>query len=427
MWCYFLTAIYWQSWWNHALLHAAVYIGIIMALKNILSNVLQKFKDRKLSKNVEISLSSKPQIEADGIDYGYIFAFWMIWIFVIYLWFLAYSSLSTLYLIFAALVISIAMEKSILRFMQKLKSRILSSVVAYILLTTFLLGWITIIIPFVGTHTWDAIRIANGRIQEFQKITQSWWLVWVLNQYRVPKPLQNIILTSVDWWIWNTVSDAITNNISTVLSTSSKYVWDAWSLAVNIVSTAFNWLFQIFFVLTLAVLFSIEKSSIVWLISRFGGKYEPILHFKLEKAYAQLWAWLKSQLILCWFIWLGSLIWLSALRIFWIQIDSILSLALIAGLMEFIPYLWPILWSIPALIVWWLTWWRVWFLWVAIVFAIIQRMENNVLIPRLMSKTLWVSPLLVFICVVLWGTTLWFVWVVLWVPIAVIITILVEE
>ena len=40
-----------------------------------------------------------------------------------------------------------------------------------------------------------------------------------------------------------------------------------------------------------------------------------------------------------------------------------------------------------------------------------------------MWKTLWVSPLIVFICILLCGTIMWFFWVLLAVPMAVIVSL----
>lgn len=54
-------------------------------------------------------------------------------------------------------------------------------------------------------------------------------------------------------------------------------------------------------------------------------------------------------MILCFSIFLLTLLGLFSLRIFGIKIDDIFTLALIAGLMEFIPYIGPFLALLPAL------------------------------------------------------------------------------
>lgn len=64
--------------------------------------------------------------------------------------------------------------------------------------------------------------------------------------------------------------------------------------------------------------------------------------------------------------------------------------------MEFIPYIGPFIALIPAFIV------AVGISWkfgiaIIILYVIIQQLENNVLVPVIMSKSLNLSPVLVFI------------------------------
>jgi predicted PurR-regulated permease PerM len=49
------------------------------------------------------------------------------------------------------------------------------------------------------------------------------------------------------------------------------------------------------------------------------------------------------------------------------------------------------------------------------------------LIPLLMNKTLGVNPVVIFLSMIIWSLVIGFVWVLLAVPIAVIITLFVEK
>jgi predicted PurR-regulated permease PerM len=103
------------------------------------------------------------------------------------------------------------------------------------------------------------------------------------------------------------------------------------------------------------------------------------------------------------------------------------SLALIAGITELIPYIWPLLWGAIAVLVAYIHLWITGALVVLAIFILIQRLENNVLIPVLMNRTLWVNPVVIFISMIIGGLIIWFLWVLLAVPIAVIITLLFEK
>jgi predicted PurR-regulated permease PerM len=182
-------------------------------------------------------------------------------------------------------------------------------------------------------------------------------------------------------------------------------------------------LWKIIFVITLSVLFSIEKKSVIWFICNLGWKKREYIKFKLERLYKKLWLRLKWQLLLCLFIAIAMLIALIIMSIFGLEIPQKWSLAVIAWLTELIPYIGPILWWIPAVIVVLLhNWIYAAIVMVGVIF-IIQWLENNILIPVVMNKTLWVNPVTIFISMILWWIIMWFIWILLAVPIAVILTI----
>jgi predicted PurR-regulated permease PerM len=72
--------------------------------------------------------------------------------------------------------------------------------------------------------------------------------------------------------------------------------------------------------------------------------------------------------------------------------------------MEFIPYIGPLLALVPALIIGAGISWKV-ALVITILYLIIQQIENNFLVPFVMSRSLDLSPFLVFV-VMIAGATL---------------------
>ena len=84
-------------------------------------------------------------------------------------------------------------------------------------------------------------------------------------------------------------------------------------MAVSAVGTLFTFITQTSIVLTLSVLFSIQKDSVMKFIARIGGEQKyKFIYMKLERIYKKLGIRLKSQLLLCIFI--GAAMYL-ALRI----------------------------------------------------------------------------------------------------------------
>lgn len=71
-------------------------------------------------------------------------------------------------------------------------------------------------------------------------------------------------------------------------------------MAVTAVGTFVSFITQTSIVLTLSVLFSIQKDSVMKFIARLGGeKKYKFVYMKLERIYKKLGIRLKSQLFLC--------------------------------------------------------------------------------------------------------------------------------
>jgi predicted PurR-regulated permease PerM len=118
-------------------------------------------------------------------------------------------------------------------------------------------------------------------------------------------------------------------------------------------------------------------------------------------------------------------LWILAL--FGIDLPQKWALAGIVAMTEFIPYIWPFIGGLAAALVAFINFWIYGALIVIGVIFLIQWLENNVFIPLLMNKTLGVNPVVIFISMIIWALILWIVWVLLAVPIAVIITLILEK
>ncbi len=108
-------------------------------------------------------------------------------------------------------------------------------------------------------------------------------------------------------------------------------------------------------------------------------------------------SWIKATILLS--LTIFTMTYIGLLLVNWIfgfGIESIISLALISGIMEFIPYIGPLLALIPALIIGIGTSWNA-AIAILILYLIVQQLEGNVFVPIIMSKNLDISPLFVFV------------------------------
>ncbi len=411
-------------------------------LEDFFKNLSKKFtlnsdKELKELKKVENQLRKLKETENETSKWiwGFfssksMFKFWFIGLLVVFLWYLLFQSLEIIYLILTAYIISVAME-SIISFFEGIRaSRWLSIAITYIILVIFVLAWLLFVVPFIFTQLSDIIKLFMNYISNIQNLLMTKSLPEIIESLKwIPSYLQEDILVFINDnnLVWS-LQTKLQENVAQIAQMWTVYAQYLGNWAVSVVWWFFNFMWQVAIVLTLAVLFSIEKRSIIWFISNIWSlKSREYIAIKLEKLYRKLGIWLKSQLLLCVFIWVSVYIALWILAFFGLDLPSKWSLAMIAWLTEFIPYLGPIFASVAALMVALLNYGIYGWLIVIAVFFVIQWIENNVFIPLIMNKTLWVNTVVIFVSMLIWALIMWFVGVLLAVPIAAIITLMIEK
>lgn len=393
--------------------------------RNLKEKYIKRFPRPKLDKPTDHLLANN----SDGITLEsnkttrLILKFWLMWLATVILWYMMYISLSYIYMIIAAFIISLALEGCIVFWQRLTKSRWFWILITYVLATFFVLAGLIILIPFFFNRWTELLQSLMSWLLKLQSTLSQLWVPWYIDESRrIPSFLKDELIQ----WIQNSNSDSIltviSDNIWSIMSTSSGYVKSiAWQ-AIIFFGNIFSILVDFSIVITLCVFFSIGHYDIKYALKYVFRHYSNVLP-RIDAAYSGITTWLKSQLFLCLFIWIMTYLGLRILELFNISVPQKFTLAILAWLFEIIPYAGPILWCVPAalsaLIFSW--WW--WFLAVIVLYILIQQSEEKVLVPVLMWKTLWVSPLVVFLCMILCGTIMWFFGVLLAVPMAVIVSL----
>jgi len=132
-------------------------------------------------------------------------------------------------------------------------------------------------------------------------------------------------------------------------------------------------------------------------------------------------SWLSAQLLLAAIIGIFTFAGLAILGI-----PYALPLAILAAFGEVIPVIGPIVSSIPALAVAILH--SRWQFWAVLVFYfMLQKFENYIVVPRVMSSKVSISPLAVFIAFMMGASILGFIGAIIAIPVAAIIQVTFEE
>ena len=117
----------------------------------------------------------------------------------------------------------------------------------------------------------------------------------------------------------------------------------------------------------------------------------------IDKINGKLGAWLRGQILLCLFI--GTLSWICLTAL---GVPNALPLALLSGLFEIVPTLGPILSAIPAVIIA-ITISPTLAISVAIRYVLIQLIENNLLVPKVMEKAVGLNPIVIIMGVLIFS------------------------
>lgn len=407
-------------------------MSIFGKIKQWLSSLLPKHQDPV---DVDISLD-REVVETETKDHQHVHRhvdtllmvkFWWVGLAIVAVAYIIFQSLSALYLILGAYIISIALESVVLFFQNRGLSRWFSLTLSYIILVAVFLSWFILIVPFVFSQMSSMLDTLVSSVRAFQVALNTQWLSAVIQDLVwLPAYVKEYVLAIIaNPQFAASIQSDLQNNISQIVGLWTSYAQNIGNIAVSLIGWFFSVVGQLGIVVTLAVFFSIEKKMVMKFISGLWGKKDyDFVYAKLDRIYTRLGLWLRGQTIVCFCVWIAVFIVLQILALFGFALPNTGSLAIIAWVTNFIPYLWPFLWWIPAALLAFvnLGWW--WILFVFIAYVIIQQLESTFLTPYIMNRTVWISPLLILICLIVGGLVMWFVWVVLAVPIAVIISMI---
>jgi len=214
----------------------------------------------------------------------------------------------------------------------------------------------------------------------------------------------------------------ILDNIKENFGAISSNLQNAASGVFSTVTGIFGGIITFFLVLIITFYMVVEENAmkkIVWSVS--PEKHQVRVMQLINKMQKKIGLWLRGQLILSLIIF--TLTYVSLLIL---GVKYALVLALIAGLTEFVPYLGPILASIPAIFLAF-TQAPMLAVFVAILYYVIQLVENNIIVPKLMQKVVGLNPI-VSIAVILIGFKLGgVIGAILSIPVATAVSVFIKD
>lgn len=207
------------------------------------------------------------------------------------------------------------------------------------------------------------------------------------------------------------VSDIIFSRINTVLSSSFSVLMNAFNVFLSFITVA---VFSFYLLLERNKI----RNNLHILFPHLPKEKVNSLAQKIEE---KLGAWIRGELILMLSIGVATYVGLSLLRV-----EFALPLAVIAGLLEIVPVIGPILSAVPAMIIAFV---QSPVLAVAVValYILVQQLENNVLVPKIMERAVGLSPIVTIFALLVGGTFFGLIGAALAVPAAALIQVILED
>jgi predicted PurR-regulated permease PerM len=218
------------------------------------------------------------------------------------------------------------------------------------------------------------------------------------------------------------IKDVVQNNLNSIADAAKTGIAVTLSSVLSTVKGFVNVVGSFIIVVVLAFYFVSEERSLKkGLLRVLPVKHVPLVERLITNLQFWLGGWARGQIILSLII--GACVYI-ALTI--IGVPYAFALALLAGLLEFIPYAGPIFSGIFG-VFFALTVSPTIALVTALAYYVIQVLENNVIVPKVMQKAAGVNPVLSFIMILISFEALGVIGVFLGVPIASMIMAIAES
>ncbi len=301
-------------------------------------------------------------------------------------------------LVFASLVFAAAISPLIDRMQRYRFPRWVTVVLVYIIFLGILTAVIYLLVPLVVNE-----------IQSISANLPSYYdqLVSMFKSFEQSSP-----------------DNAVLNNLQNFLTSAEDQLGQMAGSLFSTAGNVFGGLLSLVVFLVITFYMLVEESGVKRLIhSIVPTQYQPYLVQLVNRIQQKLGHWLRGQLILCVIVGLLVYIGLTILGV-----KYALILAIIAGLLEFVPIIGPFLAGVPAVVLTATSTQSIFkvFL-VVLLYLLVQILENYLIYPKVMQKSVGLNPVIIIIAMLIGAKLVGIIGVVLAVPIATILSIILKD
>ena len=302
-------------------------------------------------------------------------------------------------LFFIAIILSAAFDPTVDWLQRRKIPRALSIIGVYLLF--FLI--VGSVIYLLSGPIFDQVKDMSRAFPEFyNKIQAGWHSISGLEQIATSQNISNTITSSIG---------GITRGITS--ATTSIF---------GVLTSIFGGIIGFFLILVITFYLTVEEQGMKKFVANLvpNGRRPQVIKI-IGDIQHRMGYWLRGQLILSVIIFMMVYVALSLLNV-----KYALILALVAGMLEIVPFLGPLLSAVPAIFFAFSQSFSMAVI-VALVYLIIQQVENQLIVPKVMGKSTGLSPLIVILSLLTGARLAGVLGALLAVPVAIAMAVIVDS
>ncbi len=171
------------------------------------------------------------------------------------------------------------------------------------------------------------------------------------------------------------------------------------------ISNIFSFIVYLILVPIMVFFFLKDKDLLLGWCGRFLPEERPLLNTIYEEMNDQMANYVRGKAIEMFIV--GGV---SFFAFSWLELNYAALLAILVGLSVIVPYIGAFLVTIPVLLVAFLQWgWGSEFIWLSVIYFLIQALDGNVLVPLLFSEAVNLHPIAILLAILFFGG-IWGLW-----------------
>ncbi len=298
--------------------------------------------------------------------------------------FVFYEVRDIAFILFFSYLFAAALVPSVKKLQKYKIPKGVSVLIIYVVLITALSLMVGNLIPILSMELVDLAFHAQQLLSQFSD-----------GSIELPRFLQTF-QPAIQESFSNLSNTQITSSLQKNLLTAGGNLSSIAGNAVDLIISISNGLANAILVLVLTYFMTVDHESIErFIIALFPLKYQTYIENRSQRIKSKVGNWLKGQVLLM--LAVGTLTYIGLVAL---GIKYAFTLALFAGFTELVPVVGPILaWVTTLPIAFNMGWSAV--VAVSILYFIIQRLENNLLVPMIMKKATGLHPIVVITAMIL--------------------------